>query len=636
MFYHFQKSKKFLLSTIALCLFSFSAFSQVNSKDIKTKIIGDKKYIIHTVEKGQSLYSLAKKYNLEIKSILEINPIAKDGISIGQEILIPENIITNNLSIDADTAGYLLHKVIKGETLYGLLKKYSVTESDLKLLNPSIKNGIKEGQVLRIKSRNSEFKFDRNKFKSDSLSDTSFVWYTVLEKDSLVQIARKFKTTESKIQRLNKWSSREYIKYRLLKPGQKIKLFPNNFNEETSKLMSQFEYRIGNSIRINDSTVSNLRPKKKLYKIGIFLPLKTSESEYTSLQNMIETKKNFPSTSSLITDFYLGYKTALDSLASSEYQVKTYIFDANENDSLKVLETVKSENFTSLDLVYGPWFSDVFPIVAEAAKEIGIPCVAPTLQQNKILFKNNTTFKMLPSKNYLLECMAEYIADNYYKKTEINVVNSEKPKDQNAITYFKEYYSDYLNLKYGVDDTLKEAKGATTSKGGSVNVLLTDNVPFITSYFTQLGRSINANNSSKNFALFGFYNWMNLDNLDQGYYSRFNFHCVNPHFVNKKDERTKKLWEAYRNSMFSDPDDIYFQSYDLSFYFLGMMKKHGPDFYTLLPDFPYEGCSMNFNYFSPDFETGFENRAAKIIEVKENKLGITNKEKNVRKKPGTK
>ncbi|MFN6038651.1 MAG: ABC transporter substrate-binding protein, partial [Bacteroidota bacterium] len=383
--------------------------------------------------------------------------------------------------------------------------------------------------------------------------------------------------------------------------------------------------------RINDTLVNSLRPKKKSYKIGLFLPLKTSEEGFYSLEYMIQNKKNFPNTSTMLADFYLGYKTALDSFSSSDFQVKTIVFDANENDSAKVTEIINSENFTSLDLIYGPWFSTTFNIVAKAAKENNIPCISTTLQSNKILADNNTTFKMLPSKNYMSEAIIEYIIDNN-QRSGANVVNSEKAKDQGAVHSFKEYFTEYLKAKKGIEDTISEISGA--KGGGSVTVLLSEDPAFVTSYFTQLGRSVHSGKSG--FMLFGNYNLMNLENLDHGYYGRFNFHCVNPFFIDKQDEQIKKMWLKYRKIVYSDPSDIFFQLFDISAYFLGMMKRHGPDFFTLIPDFPYKGLVSDYNYFSPNFNTGFENRAVKLIEVKENRLSLVKKDKKIIKKTGNK
>ena len=622
----FEKRHIILLWVLFALLTSTNNFSQpLNSDQKKIRTIGTKNFLVHKVEKGQSLYAISKKYNVELKLLIDENPGSIDGIKQGQDLLIPiidkqqnNNQTTTNIT---DTAGYITHKLMPNENISGVSRKYNLTENELKTLNPFISNGIKEGQILKIKKRTSLIITEENNTPFTTTSDSDFVWYTSLKKDSLIHVARKFKISESKIQRLNKWSYREFQKNKILSPGQKIRLHQKNIKKQSISLVGQREDKIGNSVKISDNQDTVLRAKKKTYNIGLFLPLRTSESEFTSMEDLVQNKKNFPGVSSLVSDFYLGFKTALDSISSGDFQINTLIFDANESDSAKVLEITKSESFKSLDLIFGPWFSSTFPIVASAASEIGIPCVSPTLQQNKILFKNKSTFKMLPSRNYTLECMAEYIVNTYYSKSSIYLINTDKPKDQNTISFFKDYYNEFLRFKFGIKDTLHELKGpsggAPGKNGTVVYILLTDNIPFITDFFTQLGRSTRDN---KGISLFGYYSWMNLDNLDQGYYGRFNFHCVNPSYVNRQDTQVASLWEKYRNVMFSDPDKIYFEAFDLSAYFLSMLKKFGPDFCNQLSDSPYQGAVIDFNFFSPDLETGFENRSAKILEVQGNKL----------------
>ncbi|MFN6036951.1 MAG: LysM peptidoglycan-binding domain-containing protein, partial [Bacteroidota bacterium] len=236
------KEKKIKLLALILFLFSFSTFSQSN---FEIKTIDEKKYIVHIAEKGQTLYAISKKYFVDSKFITEANPKAKEGISEGQEVLIPYDIyLLNQEQFNADTTGFIVHKVLKSETQYGLIKKYSVTESDLKTLNPFIKLGLKEGQLLRIKKRAPLLDLVQNSSDFNPKDDSSFVWYTAIEKDSLVHIARKFKTTVSRIQRLNSWSYLEFMKSKVLKPGQKIKIFPKNFSEEASNLYKQNEEKI--------------------------------------------------------------------------------------------------------------------------------------------------------------------------------------------------------------------------------------------------------------------------------------------------------------------------------------------------------------------------------------------------------
>ena len=79
----------------------------------------------------------------------------------------------------------------------------------------------------------------------------------------------------------------------------------------------------------------------------------------------------------------------------------------------------------------------------------------------------------------------------------------------------------------------------------------------------------------------------------------------------------KKIWKKYQTVFNSDPDDIFFLSYDLSFYYLSMLTVYGPDFQNKLQTVNVKGVSIDFNFYSPDFETGFDNRCGKILQLQE-------------------
>jgi hypothetical protein len=78
--------KLILLMSISMLTYRL-ANAQAKSTDIKT--INGKKYYIHKVEKGQSLYAIAKTYNMDVNSILAENDDAIDGLNAGQELKIP-------------------------------------------------------------------------------------------------------------------------------------------------------------------------------------------------------------------------------------------------------------------------------------------------------------------------------------------------------------------------------------------------------------------------------------------------------------------------------------------------------------------------------------------------------------------
>jgi LysM repeat protein len=140
-------------------------FSQSKSTVIQ-KINGSDFYI-HKIEKGQSLYSISKLYDVSLDEIYNQNPEAKTGTKSGQEIKIPvknkaqtvntptvqvkTNTITSATLTPIDTNQYIVYKVGAKKTLYAITKKLNITEAELKLYNPSLlTQGLKEGQQLIV------------------------------------------------------------------------------------------------------------------------------------------------------------------------------------------------------------------------------------------------------------------------------------------------------------------------------------------------------------------------------------------------------------------------------------------------------------------------------------------------------
>jgi LysM repeat protein len=80
------------------------------------------------------------------------NPGSIDGIKRGQELKIPAEKPKPQVSA-ADLDKYMLHNVAKGETVFSICQKYQISEQQLNQLNPDVKNGLKEGMVLKIKEK---------------------------------------------------------------------------------------------------------------------------------------------------------------------------------------------------------------------------------------------------------------------------------------------------------------------------------------------------------------------------------------------------------------------------------------------------------------------------------------------------
>jgi LysM repeat protein len=111
--------------------------------------------ITHTVEKGQTLYSIAQKYAVSVAAITERNPSVQEGLKEGMVLSIPqgEDFRTESLGTRTDTKGYTLHTVQEKETLYGIGGKYNIPVEQILNDNPGLHDsGLQAGAVVRIKN----------------------------------------------------------------------------------------------------------------------------------------------------------------------------------------------------------------------------------------------------------------------------------------------------------------------------------------------------------------------------------------------------------------------------------------------------------------------------------------------------
>jgi len=111
-----------------------------------TKVVSEtpKGYIVKPKE---TLFGISKKFGISIDELKAANPTLTDGLKIGMELVIPKPTIAQV----QDSVNYVMHTVVKDDTLYNLTKRFDVTEADLNQLNPTLAEGLKLGMLLKIK-----------------------------------------------------------------------------------------------------------------------------------------------------------------------------------------------------------------------------------------------------------------------------------------------------------------------------------------------------------------------------------------------------------------------------------------------------------------------------------------------------
>lgn len=151
----------------------------------------------YTVEKGDTLYSIASKNNLTVQELKDLNNLTSNNLSIGQTLLIKKN--------PKENTNVTTYNVKSGDTLYSIAKKYNTTVNAITTLNNLASNSLSIGQTIKIPI---------------STQNTMEPTYIVKSGDTLYSIARKYNTTVSEL------INRNNLKTSNLKIGQEL-IIPN-------------------------------------------------------------------------------------------------------------------------------------------------------------------------------------------------------------------------------------------------------------------------------------------------------------------------------------------------------------------------------------------------------------------------
>ena len=162
-------------------------------------------WISHTINRGDNLWSLASKYDTEVKIIKEINYLKTDVLSIGSTLLIPLGKTESNKFIP-----YEMYIVSEGDTLWKIARKYDLEVRDLAQMNSINENSyLFLGQQLTVGNKNIYRNIESKK---------RTILYSVKQGDSLYKISELFDVSISSIKDINEMTNDN------LMPGDIIKV----------------------------------------------------------------------------------------------------------------------------------------------------------------------------------------------------------------------------------------------------------------------------------------------------------------------------------------------------------------------------------------------------------------------------
>ena len=108
---------------------------------IPIKPVTEGDFVVYEVMPGDTLYSIARRYNTKVDAIKAYNGLTNNTLSVGQIIQIPLEPVEIN---------YLTYQVQKGDTLYSIARRFNTTIPEITAINSGLTNNLSIGQTIKI------------------------------------------------------------------------------------------------------------------------------------------------------------------------------------------------------------------------------------------------------------------------------------------------------------------------------------------------------------------------------------------------------------------------------------------------------------------------------------------------------
>lgn len=187
------------------------------------------KQLTHTVTAKETLFGLSKQYNVSVEAIQNANnSVLIEGLKVGQELIIPQDLAgnTKNAIANTITSSKVMHQVLAKESLFSIARKYNVSVQDLETLNKEILlNGLQIGQTIVIPNKRKTIDGRVRIINGET------IFHVVAPKETKYSIAKKYGITIDQLEAQNPEIVNGLVEGNKLAINTK-EITPTNDNEE--------------------------------------------------------------------------------------------------------------------------------------------------------------------------------------------------------------------------------------------------------------------------------------------------------------------------------------------------------------------------------------------------------------------
>lgn len=532
------------------CILGLAATGYSQAKD--TLVENGCKYVMHDVQKGQTLYGLAKQYRLTVERLVEDNPGTENGIRIGQQ-----------LKIYAGQAEVVQkHVVSKGESLYKISKMYGVTVAQLTAWNPGLTERLDIGQVIIVRKSVAAVapKPQQPAVRREPVTAQP------VEPERVPQVETVVEKTESHA-------------------------------EETRQVISVAE-------------------RKQVYNVFLLLPLYTQEGVQEDDGQKVETLEAYERIKSFdFIQFYEAAMLAVEDIATQDVKVNFYVKDVNERNNAELGRWIAEGVFADADLIIGPFFRENFRTMLSYAQNHHIMIINPftvaPVETSAQLFRTMATFghQAVNLAEYIRQRYSKaqvlLLNNGGSDSRRISVYHSSMMKalQDNPGISVKE-----VNYKSGGVAAVQASLNPTCE---NFVVAFFDGEITVTHFIQSMNRK-----ELDNVTLVTSSDWRKYDKIETEYYSRLKTHYIDQFFVDYSDPEVIRFIDRFRERYNLEPtlDHFAFQGYDITRFFLTALIKYGNGFGLEVNDLKLPLLCTQFHYVQSAPQT-FENSFCHIYRL---------------------